>query len=84
MAAADVILLIVLFVSVSVVALPTNVSVATGRVSVPDPATAGTVMEILPDVSPATEIELKIVLLYFYNYQNANASLKLSHLLFGN
>ena len=63
-----------LFVSVSVVALPTRVSVATGSVKTPDPATRGAVMEILPDVSPATEIELKIVLLYFYNYQNAKTS----------
>ena len=53
----------VLFVSVSVVALPTSVSVATGRVSVPDPATAGAAIVMLPDVSPATTIELKIVLL---------------------
>ncbi len=44
----------VLFVSVSVVAFPTNVSVATGRVSTLEPATAGALRVILPDVSPLT------------------------------
>jgi hypothetical protein len=48
----------VLFVSVSVVALPISVSVATGRVSVPEPATAGAAIVMLPEVSPATTIEL--------------------------
>jgi hypothetical protein len=42
----------VLFVRVSVVVLPTRVSVATGRVSVLVPATAGADMVIAPDVSP--------------------------------
>jgi hypothetical protein len=53
----------VLFVSVSVVAFPTSVSVATGRVSVPEPATAGAAIVMLPEVFPATEMELKIDLL---------------------
>ena len=41
-----------LFVSVSVVALPTRVSVATGSVSVPDPATAGADTVTVPEVEP--------------------------------
>ena len=44
----------VLLVSVSVVALPTKVSVAIGRVSVPEPATVGASRVIDPLVSPAT------------------------------
>jgi hypothetical protein len=48
----------VLFVSVSVVAFPISVSVATGRVSVPEPAADGACSVILPETSPATEIEL--------------------------
>ena len=55
-----------LFVSVSVVALPISVSVPVGRVSVPEPAAAGAAIVMLPEVSPATEIELKIVLLEIY------------------
>lgn len=43
----------VLFVSVSVVALPTNVSVAVGSVNEPD-AVAETMREVVPDVAPAT------------------------------
>ena len=54
----------VLFVSVSVVAFPIRVSVATGKVSVPEPATAGAAIVMLPEVSPATTIALKIVLLW--------------------
>jgi hypothetical protein len=50
----------VLFVSVSVVALPTNVSVATGRVSTLEPDTAGALRVMLPDVSPLTINELII------------------------
>ena len=42
----------VLFVSVSVVALPTSVSVATGSVRVPDPATAGAAIVTAPDELP--------------------------------
>ena len=45
--------LIVLFVSVSVVALPTSVSVAAGSVSVPD-AVAEALMVVEPDVDPAS------------------------------
>jgi hypothetical protein len=48
----------VLFVSVSVVAFPIRVSVPVGRVSVPEPATAGAAIVMLPEVSPATTIEL--------------------------
>jgi len=43
----------VLLVSVSVVALPTSVSVATGRVNVLLPAVAGAANVILPEISPA-------------------------------
>jgi hypothetical protein len=53
----------VLFVSVSVVALPISVSVATGRVSVPEPATSGALMVMAPLVFPATIISAKIILL---------------------
>ena len=53
----------VLFVSVSVVAFPTKVSVATGRVSVPEPATNGALMVIAPLVFPATIISAKTILL---------------------
>jgi hypothetical protein len=42
----------VLFVSVSVVVLPTNVSVVVGKVSVVVPDTAGDSREIDPDVEP--------------------------------
>ena len=47
----------VLFVKVSVVALPTNVSVATGSVNTELPLTAGADNVTEPDVSPATEID---------------------------
>jgi hypothetical protein len=53
----------VLLVSVSVVALPTSVSVAKGSVSVLLPATRGACSVIPPDVSPAIVTELKIDLL---------------------
>ena len=58
----------ILFVFVFVVDADTAVDasivpVATGRVSVPDPAADGALIVMLPDVSPATTIELKIVLL---------------------
>jgi hypothetical protein len=43
----------VLLVSVSVVALPTNVSVAAGRVSVVVPATAVACTVVVPEVEPA-------------------------------
>jgi hypothetical protein len=43
----------VLFVSVSVVALPTSVSVATGNVRTLDPEAAGACRVIVPLVSPA-------------------------------
>jgi hypothetical protein len=56
----------VLFVSVSVVAFPISVSVATGSVSVPEPAADGACSVILPETSPATTIALKIVLLEIY------------------
>jgi hypothetical protein len=42
----------VLLVSVSVVALPTKVSVVVGKVSVGVPATAGAVIVTAPEVSP--------------------------------
>ena len=45
----------VLFVSVSVVALPTRVSDAEGSVSAPD-ATAEAIMEVVPDVAPKNKI----------------------------
>ena len=43
----------VLLVRVSVVALPTNVSVAAGRVSVPDAAAVATIV-VVPEEEPAT------------------------------
>jgi hypothetical protein len=48
----------VLFVSVSVVALPTRVSVATGIVRTLDPETAGACNVMEPLVSPAIMTEL--------------------------
>ena len=48
----------VLFVNTSVVALPTNVSVATGSVKTEPPATAGADNVTEPDVPPATTILL--------------------------
>jgi hypothetical protein len=53
----------ILFVFVFVVDADTAVDasivpVATGRVSVPEPATNGAAIVIVPDVSPATTIEL--------------------------
>ena len=63
-----------LLVNVSTVALPTSVSVPVGSVKTPDPAADGAAMLMLPEISPATEIELKIVLLCFYNYRNAKTS----------
>ena len=53
----------VLFVSVSVVALPTKVSVATGRVSTLEPETAGALNVTEPEVFPATIISAKTILL---------------------
>ena len=50
----------VLLVSVSVVALPTSVSVATGNVRTPDPAAAGAARVIVPLVSPAIITELML------------------------
>jgi hypothetical protein len=42
----------VLFVKVSVVALPTKVSVAAGRVNVVEPATAVALRNVPPEVDP--------------------------------
>jgi hypothetical protein len=53
----------VLLVNTSVVALPTNVSVATGSVKTEAPATAGADNVIEPLVFPATTIELITVML---------------------
>jgi hypothetical protein len=47
---------IVLFVKVSVVALPTSVSVAAGSVIVLVPAMAGAEMVTVPDVDPSRSI----------------------------
>jgi hypothetical protein len=47
----------VLFVRVWVAAIPVNVSVTAGSVSVLVPATAGADMVIAPDVSPDTTID---------------------------
>ena len=52
----------VLFVSVSVVAFPTKVSVATGRVSTLEPDTAGADNVTEPEVFPATIISAKTIL----------------------
>ena len=57
----------ILFVFVFVVDADTAVDasivpVATGSVSVPDPAADGAAMEMAPETSPATEIELMLFL----------------------
>jgi hypothetical protein len=49
----------VLFVKVSVVALPTNVSVAAGRVNVVKPATAVATILVPPEVDPLNVAPLK-------------------------
>ena len=55
-----------LFVSVSVVALPTNVSVAAGSVKVVLPAVAVALSIVLPDVDPF-KVNLSALIYWLYS-----------------